>query len=105
MVARRRLRLVLFALAFYAVAGGIVSYFFWHAQNGARGVQAKAAYKVRIATLNQELQQMQLERKTWEKRVALLGASTIDRDILDERARALLNVAHRDDVIVLLPRD
>ncbi len=37
-------------------------------------------------------------------RVTLLRADNLDRDILDERARTLLNAAHRNDVIVLLPK-
>jgi cell division protein FtsB len=100
---RRRFRNTLIALACYGAAGGVVSYFWWHAHNGERGLQAKAGIKVRIAELNLEIDQTKRERAEWERRVALLRADSLDRDILEERARVLLNGAHKNDVIVVLP--
>ncbi len=38
------------------------------------------------------------------KRVAMLEAEHIDKDLLEERALAVLNAGHPNDVIVLLPR-
>ena len=34
---------------------------------------------------------LRAERANWERRVALLQSQSIDADMLDERARALLN--------------
>jgi cell division protein FtsB len=104
MILNRRFRIALIALAFYGAAGGVVSYFWWHAHHGDRGLHAKSAYKVRIAELNQDIAAAKKERSDWERRVALLRADSLDRDILEERARQLLNSAHRNDVIVVLPR-
>ena len=42
------------------------------------------------------------ERERWERRVALLKADRIDPDMLDERARFLLNYADPRDVIVMI---
>lgn len=105
MILRRRFRTALIAFAFYGVAGGIVSYFWWHAHHGDRGLHAKSAYKVRIAELNTEIGTARRERMDWERRVTLMRADNLDRDILEERARILLNGAHRNDVIVVLPPD
>jgi cell division protein FtsB len=104
MITRRRVRNVLLALGFYALSGAAVGYFAWHAHHGERGLHAKAGYKIRIAQLEQEIRGVRGERAEWERRVALLRADNLDRDLLDERARALLNSAHKNDVIVILPK-
>jgi cell division protein FtsB len=41
--------------------------------------------------LTNELAALRAERANWERRVALLQSQSIDADMLDERARALLN--------------
>jgi cell division protein FtsB len=46
-----------------------------------------------IAQLSGELAGLKAERGTWERRVSLLRADSIDPDMLDERARVLLNYA------------
>ena len=40
-----------------------------------------------------ELERVTAERKQWEHRVSLLRADKLDPDLLDERARAMLNYA------------
>jgi cell division protein FtsB len=104
MITRKRIRNVLLALGFYALSGAAVGYFAYHAHHGERGLHAKANYKIRIAVLDQELRAVRLEKTDWERRVALLRADNLDRDLLDERARTLLNGAHKNDVIVILPK-
>jgi cell division protein FtsB len=104
MIARRRFQTFLIALLFYGAAGGIVSYFWWHAHHGERGLHAKAGLKAQIGQLNQEIAAARKEKSDWERRVAQLRAESLDRDLLEERARVLLNAAHRNDVIVILPQ-
>ena len=103
MVTRKRFRNVMLALGFYALSGGAVGYFAWHAHHGERGLHAKAGYKIRIALLDIETRKVKSERAQWERRVALLRVDNLDRDLLDERARVLLNAAHKNDVVVILP--
>jgi cell division protein FtsB len=103
MITRRRFQACLIALCFYGAAGGVVSYFWWHAHHGERGLHAKAGHKIRIAELNQEIAAARKERGEWERRVAQLRADNLDLDLLEERARVLLNSAHRNDVVVILP--
>jgi cell division protein FtsB len=104
MFTRRRFRNLTIALCFYGAAGGIVSYFWWHAHHGERGLHAKAGYKVQIAQLNLGIAGARKERADWERRVAQLRAENLDRDLLEERARVLLNGAHKNDLIVILPQ-
>lgn len=103
MITRRRVRNVCLGLAFYALSGAAVGYFAYHAHHGERGLHAKAGYKIRIALLNAEISTVRAERSDWERRVALMRSDNLDRDLLEERARALLNAAHRNDVVVILP--
>jgi cell division protein FtsB len=91
------------ALGFYALSGAAVGYFAYHAHHGDRGLHAKAGYKIRIFALEDETRLVKIERSEWERRVTLLRAENLDRDLLEERARALLNVVHKNDVVVILP--
>jgi cell division protein FtsB len=104
MVTRKRIRNIVLALGFYALSGAAVGYFAYHAHHGERGLHAKTSYKIRIAQLEAEIRGVKAEKADWERRVALLRADNLDRDLLDERARALLNGAHKNDVIVILPK-
>jgi cell division protein FtsB len=55
--------------------------------------RAKQDLDQQIAQLSGELAGLKAERGTWERRVLLLRADSIDPDMLDERARVLLNYA------------
>ena len=55
-----------------------------------------------IASLSTELAQLQIERGQWQWRIALLKPRGLDPDMLDERARALLDYAHPNDLTLML---
>ena len=55
-----------------------------------------------IADLARDLERTKAERERWERRVALLKADRIDPDMLDERARFLLNYADPRDAVVMI---
>jgi cell division protein FtsB len=104
MVTRKWLRAGLFALVLYIVAGAVIGYFGLNAYSGNRGLRAKLDLDEQIAQLNDELAGLKAERARWERRVLLLRSGSIDPDMLDERARALLNYAdHRDLTLRLKP--
>ena len=42
-------------------------------------------------------------RKHFEHRVALLDGKYLDLDLLEERARYLLNIVHEDEIMILNP--
>ena len=48
--------------------------------------------------------QMTAEREHWEHKVSLLRPEGIDPDMLEERARLLLNYLRDDEVVIYLPR-
>ena len=104
MVIYKRLRATLYPLALYCVSGAIGGYFVWHAVNGERGLKTKDEYEHKIASLRGELEELKLEHASWDQRIALLSGREIDRDLLDEEARVLLDRVNRNDLVVFLPR-
>src|SRR5581483_2536515 len=98
MVTRRRLRTVLNALALYTIAGLVIGYFGVNAYTGNRGLKAKQDLDRQIAQVNGELATLKEEHGTWERRVPLLRPDGLDPDMLDERARTLLNYADPRDL-------
>ncbi|MFH7810532.1 MULTISPECIES: septum formation initiator family protein [Acetobacter] len=93
---RRVVRAVVPPLAFLSIAG----YFGWNATQGDHGMQA---YQQQLGLLEQAKQartDAQTEQNAWKRRVNGLRENTLDTDILDERARAMLNMANRNDVVI-----
>jgi cell division protein FtsB len=91
MVTRRRFRSVLNVLALYTIAALLIAYFGVNAFTGNHGLRAKQDLEQQIAQLSKEVAALQAERQFWERRVTLLQPESIDADMLDERARVLLN--------------
>jgi cell division protein FtsB len=103
MVVRKRIRSVLIPLVLYAALAGIVGYFVHSARIGNRGLEAKQALKIQIYHLNQEVEAARADHAEWDRRVALLRADGIDRDLLEERARVILGRVHRHDLVIVTP--
>ena len=104
MVSRKRLRSFLTAFCLYLVAAGLIGYFWFHAYNGQRGLRAKHEIEQQMAELAAELDRLKAERGQWDRRVALLRADRLDPDMLDERARTLLSIAHPNDLVLMVKR-
>jgi cell division protein FtsB len=102
MVVRRRPRAILYPLLLYCLSGAAGTYFIWHAVNDERGLKTNEDYEGQIASLRQQLQNLQAERVRWDRKIALLNGVTIDRDLLDEEARARLGLVDKDDLIIIL---
>jgi cell division protein FtsB len=93
---KRILKGVLVPALFLAVSG----YFAWHAVHGERGLMARDKRQGDIVAARAALQQAEAERDAMERRVAGLRGDRLDRDQLEERARSLLNMVGRDEVVV-----
>jgi cell division protein FtsB len=102
MVTRTRLRSILTALGLYVMAALLIGYFGVNAFSGDHGLKAKLDIEQQIASLSSELSHLQVERGQWERRIALLKSNRIDPDMLDERARSLLDYAHPNDLTLML---
>ena len=84
------------SLLFPLLACGVGGYFAYHLQTG--------DLEKRKAVLAGELAGLKEVRKRLERDVALLRPESLDPDMLDERARAILNLAHPDDLVMLKRR-
>ena len=102
MVTRRRLRSILTGLALYAAAAALIAYFGVNAYTGNHGLNARQDLDQQIAELTGERDKLQQERRGWERRAALLSSHSVDPDMLDERARALLSYAHPRDLTIFI---
>ncbi len=89
-------RQILAPLLFATVFG----YFGYHLVNGDRGLLAMAQLQRETQIADQNFAEADATRKIWERRVSELRNQSLDPDMLDERARALLNYSKKDDIIV-----
>jgi len=95
---RRRAR----EIAPQAVAACAALYFVYHAVQGDRGVLAWLRLQQDLAAVEAEQAALAEERDVLEHRVSLLRPNSLDPDMLEERARAVLNYTRPDEVIVPL---
>ncbi len=102
MVSRARLKAVMTGLALYAIAAAIITYFGVNAYTGKYGLNARVELDQEIVTLTAELARLKVERVTADKRVALLRSSSVDPDMLDERARYQLDYVDKRDLVKMI---
>jgi cell division protein FtsB len=100
MVVRTRLRSIVLPIALYLVLGVASAYLVWGASNGEHGLKAKEEFDAEAIQLKAELARLKTERAGWELRVASLRPESVDRDLLDEEAHALLDRVSRDEVVI-----
>lgn len=80
----------------------VIAYFAYHAVEGDRGLRAYFALSLQTELARAEHDALREERETIEQRVHLLKSDSLDLDMLDERARTVLNKVHEDDLVILL---
>ena len=100
MVVRTRLRKIVLPIVFYLVLGVTSGYLVWGASNGEHGLKAKVKFDAEAIDLKAELAALKDERARWELRVASLRPESVDRDLLDEEAHALLDRVAKDEVVI-----
>ncbi|HEV7368980.1 septum formation initiator family protein [Arenibaculum sp.] len=90
--------------AWQVVGMGVLTYFVYHAIYGDRGFIAQSRLQSEIQQAELVLDQVRGERTTLDHRASLLRPGSLDPDMLDERARRLLNYTRPDEVVILQPR-
>jgi cell division protein FtsB len=93
---RKRQRHVILPLLFAVVFG----YLGYHVMHGDRGVFAYMHLKNEIVRAEGAVAETDATRVTWERRVASMRNSSLDPDMIDERARSLLNVTQPDEIVI-----
>jgi cell division protein FtsB len=81
----------------------LVCYFAYHLVQGDRGLIAMMGLMQQVHAAEAEKATLDAEREPLANRVKLLESAHIDRDLLDERARAVLNLAGPDEIVIYTP--
>ncbi len=97
---KRRLRAAVPPLIFLSLTG----YFGWSATQGERGLQSYVLRQKQLVEAEGQLAAATAERDDWQRKVASLSSAHLDADMLDERARSLLNLADPTDIVVPYPK-
>lgn len=90
------------------VAGSILgallfAYFMFHAIQGDRGLFAWVQMKQQIGYASADFERSETERLIWERRIALLRDEQLDRDMLDERVRAVTGLGYPNEIVIFEP--
>ena len=91
------------SLAAQLLGACVAGYFIYHAVQGDRGILAWLRVNQQLEAGQVELARSAMDRAALEQRVALLNNSSLDLDMLEERARVMLNFSDPDDVVIFLP--
>lgn len=78
----------------------VLFYLGFHAVSGERGVVALFKETRKLAELKEELTKVAAERTALEGKVRRLSSDSLDLDLLDERARLVLGLAGKNEVVV-----
>lgn len=98
---RRRARQIAPQVVFACTVG----YFAYHAVQGERGLLTYLHVQQDLEQAKAVQAELQDQRTELEHRVDLLRPDHLDPDMLEERARKVLNYARDDEVVVLLDKD
>ncbi len=102
MITRQRRKNRLRRLWMPLVTIGFLSYFGYHAFNGAFGIWAMDRLELDAARLTVERDRIKLEREALERRVATVRPASLDADVIDREARSALNLMRPDEVVIRL---
>lgn len=82
------------------LAAATVAYFGFHMMTGDRGLQAYLRITAELEESKAVAAELHAERRQLEQRVSLLRNDPLDPDMLEERARALINLGRADEVVI-----
>ena len=88
------------ALIMPAIAAVFLSYFGYHAFHGDYGIYAAKRLAERTDIMRGELASLRAQRAELEHRLSLLSNGTMERDMLDQQARRVLNLVREDEVVI-----
>ncbi|CUW47046.1 septation inhibitor protein [Novacetimonas hansenii] len=79
---------------------GLTAYFGWNVMGGEHGLHSYAAQLRLLDEANSAQKDAYAEQQVWLRRVRGLKENTLDRDLMDERARSMQNLARQDEIVV-----
>ena len=92
-------RPIIFALLNLCVMG----YFGYHVIIGDHGLLSRWRLADDVIQLEKKLAKLNQRREQVEHKVSLVRPESLDPDMLDERARTILNLAHPNEITILRP--
>ena len=102
MAVKTRARAILIPIVFYLVLGSASAWLVWGASQGEHGLNAKAEYDAEVTKLRVQLAQLRTDHDRWRRRVESMRSEAVDRDLLDEEARKMLDRVGKDDVVIFV---
>lgn len=97
-----RIKKFLRAMIWPTLLIGLIAYAGVNAMRGSRGLRAQAADRVLYQQALALQSRIDAKRDFWQTRVDALRDNNIQADMLNERSRAVLNLANPDDLVVPL---
>ena len=79
----------------------VLAYFAYHIVEGKRGVTAWQSLTAELAKARAERAEVTARRQELEHRVDLLRSDSLDPDLLEERARLMLDFGRPTDFVIL----
>lgn len=80
---------------------GLICYFCYHMISGGRGILAFFKLNSEISSLQEELESVRAERINLEHKANLLKSSSLDLDLLEERAKEVLGYAKTQETLFI----
>jgi len=81
----------------------VLAYFSYHMIQGNHGIIALLELRSTVAAAETIQAETAAEREDLLQRVSLLRPDNLDPDMLEERARVMLNYVHPDEVVIITP--
>ena len=78
----------------------VTYYFGWNTVHGKSGLEAQRVQKQELAQAIARHDAAEAERVAWQTKIADLSSQSVHRDMLDEQARAVLNLANPQDLVI-----
>jgi len=88
----------------FIVALSLTIYFSYHLIAGPRGYLELKQLETQVSMETQKLEDLTKEREAIEKKVVMMRPGSIDRDLLEERARYVLGYTSKEEYILLQNR-
>jgi cell division protein FtsB len=79
-----------------------LGYFAYHSVHGEYGMVGRTRMETKTAQLKAELERLREQKAELLGRVALMRPSSLDQDMVDERARLSLSMVHPNEVVIML---
>ena len=83
-----------------AITIAFLTYFGYHSIHGEYGLRAMERFERDRITHQARLDVLVEERKRLEREVALMSDGSLERDMLDEKARFALNMSRSDEIVI-----